>query len=154
MLAAVSGPGGQVQLKDTQFKKHVFKVSSADTMSSAFVFDGLRMHLKARGMTYADVAKALKGSEPTVKRIFPTRNCSLDRLDAMCELVEVDLAELARGAPREDRLINRLTREQEDELMADPRLLLVAVCALHQMRVEEIVETYKLDETQCVALLL
>ena len=32
-------------------------------MSGAFVFDGLRMHLKARGMTYLDLAKALKISE-------------------------------------------------------------------------------------------
>src|SRR5260370_1592 len=38
-------------------------------MSSSFVFEGLKMHLKARGMTYADVARALKISEATVKRI-------------------------------------------------------------------------------------
>ncbi len=38
--------------------------------------------------------------------------------------------------------------------MSDPALLLVAVCALHQMRVEEIVETYELNEAQCLALLL
>ena len=34
-------------------------------MSSAFVFEGLKMHLKARGMTYADVARGLRISEPT-----------------------------------------------------------------------------------------
>ena len=123
-------------------------------MSSAFVFDGLRMHLKARDMTYADVARALKISEATVKRIFATRNCTLERLDALCELVEVDLAELARGAPREDRLIHRLTPEQEQELMAEPALLLVAICAIQQMRVDEMVELYELDEAQCVKLLL
>ncbi|HEY3076142.1 MAG TPA: helix-turn-helix transcriptional regulator [Burkholderiales bacterium] len=123
-------------------------------MSSGFVFEGLKMHLKARGMTYADVARALKISEATVKRIFALKNCSLDRLDAICQLVQVDLAELARGMPRENRLINRLTREQEEELMSDPALLLVAICALHQMRVEEMVELYQLDEPQCVRLLL
>jgi DNA-binding Xre family transcriptional regulator len=123
-------------------------------VSSGFVFEGLKMHLKARGMTYADVARALKISEATVKRIFAVKNCTLDRLDAICELVQVDLAELARGMPRESRLINRLSQAQEEELMTDPALLLVAVCALHQMRVEEIVESYKLNETQCLALLL
>ena len=123
-------------------------------MSSAFVFEGLKMHLKARGMTYADVARALKISEATVKRIFAIKNCSLDRLDALCELVQVDLAELARGTPRESRLVNRLTQAQEEELMSDPALLLVAVCALHQMRSEEILESYQLTEARCLELLL
>lgn len=123
-------------------------------MPASFVFDGLKAHLKARGMTYADVARALDISEPTVKRIFATRNCTLERLDSLCELVEVDLADLARGLPREDRLIHRLTQEQEEELMRDPALLLVAVAAIHQLRVDEIVRTYKLDEAQCVKLLL
>jgi DNA-binding Xre family transcriptional regulator len=123
-------------------------------MSSAFLFEGLKMHLKARGLTYAELARALKISEATVKRIFATKNCTVDRLDAICELLQVDLAELARGMPRETRLISRLSQEQEEELMSDPALLLVAVCALHQMRLDEIVELYTLDEPRCVALLL
>jgi len=123
-------------------------------MSSAFVFDGLKMHLKARGLTYVDVARSLKISEATVKRIFSKRNCTLDRLNSICELLQVDLAELARGMPRESRLINRLTPEQEEELMSDPALMLVAVSALNQMRIDEITGTYKLDQAQCIALLL
>ena len=123
-------------------------------MSSAFVFDALKMHLKARDLTYRDLARALKISEPTVKRIFSTRNCTLDRLNSICELLQVDLAELARSTPRENRLLNRLTAEQEEELMSDPALLLVAVSALNQMRVDEITAIYQLDEAQCVALLV
>src|SRR6185369_8716568 len=123
-------------------------------MSSAFVFEGLKAHLKARGMTYADVARALELSEATVKRIFALKNCSIERLDSLCELVQVDLAELARGMPRQSRLVNRLTQAQEEELMSDPALLLVAVCALHQMRAEQMGETYKLSDAQCLELLL
>ena len=55
-------------------------------MSSAFVFEGLKMHFKARGITYADVARALKISEATVKRIFAVKNCSLERLDSQLRL--------------------------------------------------------------------
>ena len=121
-------------------------------MSSAFVFEGLKMHLKARGMTYADVARGLRISEPTVKRIFAQRNCDLRRLQKLCELIQVDLAELARGLPRSDRLIHRLTHEQEEELMADPRLFIVAVCAIHQMRVEDITSIYDIEPAECVAL--
>jgi DNA-binding Lrp family transcriptional regulator len=123
-------------------------------MSTGFLFDGLKMHLKARGMTYADVAKALKLSEATVKRIFATRNCDLARLEELCQLVQVDVAELARGMPRESRLINRLSLEQEEALMSEPRLLLIAVCATHLLRVEEICQLYSISEQECVQLLL
>ena len=123
-------------------------------MPAGFVFDGLKAHFKARGMTYADVARALKVSEPTVKRIFATRNCTLERLDALCELAQVDLADLARGLPRAERLLDRLTHEQEEELVRDPALLLVAVAAIHQVRVDEILQVYRLDEAQCIKLLV
>jgi DNA-binding Xre family transcriptional regulator len=123
-------------------------------MSSAFVFDSLKMHLKARGLTYANLATALKISEASVKRIFATRNCTLERLDEICEFVQVDLAELTRGSPRETRLVSQLTREQEEELMSDPALLCVAACAVQQVRVDDIVQIYNLDESRCLSLLL
>ena len=123
-------------------------------VATAFIFDGLRMHLRARGMTYLDLARSLRLSEPTVKRIFSSRNCSLARLEAICEVLQIDLADLARGAPRESRLINRLSLQQEKDLMATPALLLVAVCAMHQMRLEEIIASYRISRAECLALLL
>jgi hypothetical protein len=56
--------------------------------------------------------------------------------------------------PRESRLLTRLTVAQEEELVADPALLLAAVSALHQMSIDEIVEMFDLREAQCVKLLL
>jgi transcriptional regulator with XRE-family HTH domain len=123
-------------------------------MASGHLFDALRMHLKVRGMTYADVARALKVSEPTIKRIFAARNCTLRRFDQMCDVLQVDLAELARGMPRDSRLVSQLTRAQEEELMSDPALLCAAACAMHQLRVEEMVQLYRMDEAQCVRLLV
>jgi len=123
-------------------------------MASGLLFEALKMHFKARGLTYAEVASSLNVSEATVKRIFATRNCTVERLDQMCELVQVELADLARGVPRENRLINRLTLEQEEQLMSDPMLLMVAVSALHQMSVQDMLATFKIDEPQCVSLLL
>ena len=38
--------------------------------------------------------------------------------------------------------------------MSDPALLLVAICAMHQLRVEEIVQYYAMDNARCVSLLL
>ena len=38
--------------------------------------------------------------------------------------------------------------------MSDPALLCVAACAMHQMRADEIVRLYRMDEAHCVRLLL
>jgi DNA-binding IclR family transcriptional regulator len=105
-------------------------------------------------MTYADVARALGISQPTVKRIFASRNCTLERLEAICELVQVDLADLARGAPRNAKLIQQLTEAQEKELTSDPKLLMVAISAMHHLRLADMVELYRLDEAECLRLLL
>lgn len=122
-------------------------------MSYAYLFEGLKAHYRARGLNYRDVAKALKISEATVKRIFSTRDCTLARLEALCSVVQVDLAELSRGAPRVSRLITQLTKEQEQELVNDLRLLLVAVCALGNVPIEDIVRVYTITRAQCIGLL-
>lgn len=123
-------------------------------MPSAVLFEALKMHLKARGITYAGLARSLELSEATVKRIFSEKNCTLARLDDICNVVQVDIAELTRALPRESRLINRLTKAQEEELIADAKLFVVAVSAMSQMRVEDIVATYRITEPECLALLL
>jgi transcriptional regulator with XRE-family HTH domain len=123
-------------------------------MAFPTLFDALKLHFKARGLTYADAARALGVSEATVKRIFSRRDCSLERFAALCDLVQVELGELARVQPRPRRLLNQLSQAQEEALVADPRLLLVAVCALNQMGVEEMLAAYRLDRAQCTALLL
>ena len=123
-------------------------------MPAAVLFDALKMHLKARDLTYADLARSLKISEATVKRVFSEKNCTLARLDEICNVVQVDIAELTRTVPRGSRLLSRLSRDQEEELIADPRLFVVAVSAMNQMRLEEIVETYRISEAQCLSVLL
>jgi DNA-binding Xre family transcriptional regulator len=123
-------------------------------MSSTRVFEALKMYLKARGITYAHLARTLDISEATVKRMFSEKNCTLARLEQICDVVQIDLAELARTMPRGSRLIHRLSKAQEDQLIADPKLFLVAVSAMNHMRIDEIVSTYRISETQCLSLLL
>lgn len=123
-------------------------------MAFPALFDALKGHLKARGLTYADVARALGVSEATVKRIFSTRDCSLERFSALCDLAEIDLAELAKVAPRPKRLLTQLSRAQEEELIADERLFLIAASALNQMQFDDMVANYTLSEVECLALLL
>lgn len=122
-------------------------------MSYAYLFEGLKAHYRARGLSYRDVARTLKLSEATIKRIFSTRDCTLARLEQLCSVVQVDLAEIARAAPRVSRLVTQLTKEQEQELVEDLRLLIVAVCAMGNMPLDDIVRLYNITKTQGIGLL-
>lgn len=114
----------------------------------------LKRALKARGMTYGEVGRRLGLSEPSVKRLFSTGRISLDRLAKLAGLLDLTLAELAQEAAGAAPVVARLTQAQEAGLVADPKLLLVAVLALNHWSLADIVRVYQLDEPECLALLL
>jgi transcriptional regulator with XRE-family HTH domain len=113
----------------------------------------LKRELKARGITYADAAGELGLSESSVKRMFSASKLSLDRLEALCQIVGLDISDLVQVMMSERKRINRLTQEQEREVASDPRLLLVAICVLNAWTYEEIIATYTLTEHECIQLL-
>jgi len=106
--------------------------------------------LRSQGMTYRDVAKKLKLSEPSVKRLFASGRLTVDRLEQVSHLLGYTLAELAKEAIASEIKIDTLTVKQERELVSDPKLLLVAVCALNQWNIKEIVAYYRFTENECL----
>lgn len=121
--------------------------------TAAFV-DALKRELRARQLTYAQVAKHLQMSEASVKRMFSRNEFTLERIDAICAFLGVEFSDVARTVAGPEAVISRLTEEQEKELVADPKLMLVALCTLSQMPFEKIVGTYELTEAECVKLLV
>jgi len=84
----------------------------------------LKRALRARGITYAMLAREISLSEPSVKRILSRGSLSLPRLEKICEATGISLEELVRpisGAPAETS--STLTAAQESALAADPQLL-------------------------------
>lgn len=114
----------------------------------------LKRELRVRRMTYKDVGKALAISEPTVKRLFSTGRFTLNRLAQLTSVLGLTLAEVMQGVRAGEPALSALTVAQEAELVSDPRLLLVAVCALNNWPVAEIFATYRLSEAECVQRLL
>lgn len=106
----------------------------------------LQRRLRREGITYAEVARRLGVSEPTVKRLFSTERITLDRLDALCEVAGIELAELARDAQEAPRRLASLKREQEEQLVKDEVLLLVAVLVINHWRADEILAAYRIEE--------
>lgn len=110
----------------------------------------LKQALKARGLTYAKVAAGIKLSEASVKRMFASGHISLQRLDRICALVEIELTDLLRLHEESQHRISHLEEEQEKELVRDPRRLLVAICVRGGWSVADIVEHYDIAETECI----
>lgn len=114
------------------------------------ILAAIRTRLKAQGMTYRDVARALRLSEPSVKRLFSTGRVTLDRLVELSHLLGYSLAELASEAAAEEVRLHTLTAAQEKELVSDEKLLLVAVCVLNQWQIADMVRAYALSEAECI----
>lgn len=114
----------------------------------------LKAELKAAGITYADLAQQLGMAESSIKRIFAKADMPLSRIDEVLRVLKMDFADLARQVADAQPLRRELTHDQEAAVVADRKLLLVAICALSQWTFEQIVATYTLTEAECVKCLL
>ncbi|CAJ0785202.1 helix-turn-helix domain-containing protein [Ralstonia chuxiongensis] len=114
----------------------------------------LKRQLKAQGMTYREVARALRLSEASIKRLLATERLSVDRLAQICSLLGFTLAELTQDAAAAMPILRTLTKEQETLLVSDRKLLLVAVCALNHWSASDIISTYRITRAECVKRLL
>lgn len=110
----------------------------------------LKKQLKAHGKTYVDVADALQLSEASVKRLFAGENFTLQRLEGVCQLIGLELAELVGLMAHEQPQLVQLTLEQEKEIADDFILLMVALSVINGYTFADLVEYYKLSTTRCV----
>ncbi|KPK05854.1 MAG: hypothetical protein AMJ64_10635 [Betaproteobacteria bacterium SG8_39] len=111
------------------------------------LIETLKRSLRARGLTYRDLARALDLSEPSVKRMFSRGTFTLARLEAVLAVLELDFYELARlargavGGPVE------LSLEQERALAADERLLSVFWLLQNGWPVEDILADFSIGRS-------
>ena len=114
----------------------------------------LKRELRSRGITYAQVARKLSLSEASVKRMFSRRNFTLKRLDQVCQLTQGEFSDLAQALAREEKLLSRLSLEQEKEIASSIKLFLVAVCVLNHVDPDQIVALYDISKPECIQLLV
>jgi transcriptional regulator with XRE-family HTH domain len=118
--------------------------------TTADLVKAIKQELKATGMTYADLAVALGMAESSVKRMLAKADMSLSRVDEVCRALKLDFAELARRVADAQPLLSELTQAQERAVVADKKLMLVAICVLSQWSVEQITAYYQLSEADCI----
>src|SRR5258707_12140215 len=105
--------------------------------ASAALIDTLKRELKAQGVTYAAVARALGMSEASVKRMFSRKDFTLKRLDQLLDFAGLELAERTRPLDRRDPLVSRRTPQAAKGILPGNSLVLVALRVLHQRPVSK-----------------
>jgi len=115
--------------------------------------EALKQVLRGRSITYAQIARRLGMSEASVKRVFAKQTFTLVRLDKICGVLGIEITDLAKMVEHEAERVTQLTLEQEREIVADPKLMLVAVHALNHWTLDEIVDRYTISKTECIRLL-
>lgn len=128
------------------------KVLKSDTVSAEILqlVATIKRQLKAQGLTYKDVGRALNLSEASVKRVFASERFTVTRLAHVSELLGFTLAELLQESVTSLPPLDTLTREQEAQLVADEKLLLVAVCSMNHWSLEQILEFYQITRPDAV----
>lgn len=116
--------------------------------------DTLKRCLKARGITYRDVARALGLSEASIKRLFSEHTFSIQRLEQICQLMDMSFSDLARiNDHRYAEHLTRLSVSQEAALADDAILLSYFYLLLNGWSIGRIAERFALDQSRQIRLL-
>jgi transcriptional regulator with XRE-family HTH domain len=114
----------------------------------------LKKHLKAEGITYAVLAKRLNLSESSIKRQFARQSFTVKGLEEICNVVGLEIGDLVALMNERREFLTELTPEQEDALLADPKLLLMMYLLLNGWSLAEITSTFTIDDPEAERLLI
>lgn len=111
----------------------------------ARLFETLKTVLRARKITYAELARRLGTSEPTIKRIFAARDTKLSRIVEICDALELSLEDVMAQAKRTTVKPVELGDRIEAQLADDPSLFNFFILLQDGLSAEDITRQFKLD---------
>ena len=112
----------------------------------------LKKLLRNSKITYKQLAKELNLSEANIKRIFAKDSFTLNRLEQICHVLEIELTDLFLLADKQKQQLQQLTQEQEQELIDNPKLLLLAVCVRDGWSFDDIISEYSIEKFEAIQL--
>ena len=138
-----------------RYRVPILEAAKGPAMSTTqALVERIKAELKSAGLTYAALARELGMAESSIKRIFAKADMPLSRIDEVLRVLKMDFAELARKIADAQPLRRELTLEQETAVVADRKLMLLAICCVSQWTFEQMVSTYSITEAECVRYLL
>ena len=111
---------------------------------SRFV-EALKKALRARGYTYARLARRIGLSEASVKRLFSRGGFTLARIEQILRVLELELYDVARMSRGGGEDPAQLTLDQETVLARDARLLSVFWLLRNDWSFEEILRDFAIS---------
>lgn len=110
----------------------------------ARIFETLKTVLRARKITYAELARRLGTSEPTIKRVFAARDDKLSRIVEICNALDLSLDDVVAQAKRTTVTPISLGDRIEAQLADDPSLFHFFILLHDGMPVQEIARQFDL----------
>lgn len=114
------------------------------------MIDTLKSALKSHDLKYRDVAEALELSEASIKRLFSSRQFSLQQLQQVCLMMGMEISDLVQLMTERQARLYELSEEQEEEIVRDPGFLIITVCVLNRWTLEDMLRHYTFTEHECV----
>lgn len=112
------------------------------------IHDALKRVMRSSGRTYAEAARVLKLSEASVKRLLSRSELSLERLEILCDWLDVEVSDVVALSVEATPLVTELDPLQEEELLRDSGLLLMAFLTLNRWSEAEILEIFKFSKAE------
>jgi hypothetical protein len=116
-------------------------------LRSRFV-EALKKSVRARGLTYAALARELKLSEASVKRMFSRGTFTLARIEEILGVLELELHEILQMVRSAAADPAELSHEQEGALAKDERLLSVFWLVLNGWRFDPILAGFAISRSE------
>lgn len=110
--------------------------------------EALKKSVRARGLTYAQLAARLGVSEPTVKRMFSRGSFTLARIEQILRLLDLELYDVARMSRGRAPGPAELSPDQETLLARDERLLSVFWLVLNDWSFDEILQEFAIARAE------
>lgn len=121
---------------------------------TANIIETLKQYLKAKGITYKQLAEEIELSEASVKRLFSKQTFSLSRFEDVCRILDIDFYDLVlMDKERSRKTLKKLTVEQEQILINDEKLLIFLYFLVNGWTVSLIIEEYEYSEVEAVKML-
>ncbi|RJP93416.1 MAG: XRE family transcriptional regulator [Desulfobacteraceae bacterium] len=114
----------------------------------------LKKCLKAKGMTYRQLADKIGLSEASIKRLFSEQTFSLNRLEEICNVLNLNFYDLAKISADALDGPSQLTLDQERALSENPKLLVFFYLLLNGREPDSIVRDYDISEKESLQFLL
>jgi predicted transcriptional regulator len=114
------------------------------------IINFLKKELRSRGFTYKSIGEEIGISESAVKHMFSSGNCSLNRLDQLAKILDLEISDVVQLSTKKERKVDSISLESENDLVKDTKLLVIGYACINYWSFDDILTRYNLSETELI----